>query len=415
MANRQYVGARYVPKFADPVEWNKALSYEALTIVTHLGNSFTSKKPVPADVDIGNSEYWVNTGNYNEQIATYQQQVTTLANTVQNLSNKVGHDTTINVDDMAGDNFTQKLKAAISTCSVHGAIYIPWTGEARTLTEGVLIDKPLNIISNYAGYFNGYPSLATPLIEFTGTGYAFTIKSMGFHAENITIKCNGSNSGIQTVYDPDGGYGLVFEHYYCNCMIYNGSYGFNFQNMFKSVVINCVARSCKTGINASKQTSTTYVSCWAADCSEYGWRIDDTVYSSLINCACDGLKGGKYAYEITDCRGLTLTGCACETGNGSVHVSGLSTRGIHIDSFYDTSMDTDKTTEALIYIEAGYVTVTSYSTNTVLRDGLSHVKYTGGAVSLVNVNYKINSSAADIYAGLYTNNPVYGTELKQPI
>lgn len=68
MANRQYVGARYVPKFADPVEWNSALSYEALTIVTHLGNSFTSKKPVPAGVDIGNTEYWVNTGNYNEQL-----------------------------------------------------------------------------------------------------------------------------------------------------------------------------------------------------------------------------------------------------------------------------------------------------------------------------------------------------------
>ena len=55
MANRQYVGARYVPKFADPVEWNGALSYEALTIVTHLGHSFTSKKPVPAGFDIGHT------------------------------------------------------------------------------------------------------------------------------------------------------------------------------------------------------------------------------------------------------------------------------------------------------------------------------------------------------------------------
>lgn len=75
MANRQYVGARYVPKFADPVEWNSALSYEALTIVTHLGNSFTSKKPVPAGVDIGNTEYWVNTGNYNEQVEELRQEV----------------------------------------------------------------------------------------------------------------------------------------------------------------------------------------------------------------------------------------------------------------------------------------------------------------------------------------------------
>ena len=89
MANRQYVGARYVPKFATPVEWNNTLSYEALTIVTHLGNSFTSKKPVPAGVDIGNTEYWVNTGNYNEQVATYQQQVTTYQQQVTALNERV--------------------------------------------------------------------------------------------------------------------------------------------------------------------------------------------------------------------------------------------------------------------------------------------------------------------------------------
>lgn len=85
MANRQYVGARYVPKFADPVEWDNIRQYEALTIVTHLGNSFTSKKPVPAGVDIANGEYWVNTGNYNEQVATYQQQVTALSERVAGL------------------------------------------------------------------------------------------------------------------------------------------------------------------------------------------------------------------------------------------------------------------------------------------------------------------------------------------
>ena len=50
MATRQYIGARYVPKFATPTEWNNSLSYEGLTIVTHLGNSFTSKKPVPAGI-----------------------------------------------------------------------------------------------------------------------------------------------------------------------------------------------------------------------------------------------------------------------------------------------------------------------------------------------------------------------------
>lgn len=75
MATRQYIGARYVPTFADPIEWNKERSYEALTIVTYLSNSYTSKKPVPIGVDITNKEYWVVTGNYNSQVELYRQSV----------------------------------------------------------------------------------------------------------------------------------------------------------------------------------------------------------------------------------------------------------------------------------------------------------------------------------------------------
>lgn len=72
LINRQYVGARYVPKIMG--EWNKALQYEALSIVTHLGNSFTSKVPVPANIDITNTDYWVNTGNYNAQVEAYRKE-----------------------------------------------------------------------------------------------------------------------------------------------------------------------------------------------------------------------------------------------------------------------------------------------------------------------------------------------------
>jgi hypothetical protein len=73
LINRQYVGARYVPKIVG--EWNKALQYEALSVVTYMGNSFTSKVPVPANVDITNGDYWVNTGNYNAQVTEYKVKV----------------------------------------------------------------------------------------------------------------------------------------------------------------------------------------------------------------------------------------------------------------------------------------------------------------------------------------------------
>lgn len=69
LINRQYVGARYVPKIVG--EWNKSLKYEALSIVTYKGNSFTSKIPVPSGVDINDKNYWINTGNYNAQIENF--------------------------------------------------------------------------------------------------------------------------------------------------------------------------------------------------------------------------------------------------------------------------------------------------------------------------------------------------------
>ena len=72
---RQYVGARYVPVFADPLEWSSTRGYEPLTVVLHEGNSYTSRQSVPVGIDIGNATYWAETGNYNAQIEAYRQEV----------------------------------------------------------------------------------------------------------------------------------------------------------------------------------------------------------------------------------------------------------------------------------------------------------------------------------------------------
>lgn len=72
---RQYVGARYVPVFADPLEWSDTIGYGPLTVVLHEGNSYTSRQSVPVGIDIGNTTYWAETGNYNAQIEAYRQEV----------------------------------------------------------------------------------------------------------------------------------------------------------------------------------------------------------------------------------------------------------------------------------------------------------------------------------------------------
>lgn len=110
LINRQYVGARYVPKVMG--EWNKALQYEALSIVTYSGNSFTSKVPVPANIDISNKNYWVNTGNYNAQVEAYRQETAQLNNDLNNEIINRKNDTKDNIlwiGDSYSVNYNHKL------------------------------------------------------------------------------------------------------------------------------------------------------------------------------------------------------------------------------------------------------------------------------------------------------------------
>lgn len=74
MAVSQYIGSRYVPLFADPIEWSSQNTYEPLTIVLYEGNSFTSKQAVPKGIDISNEDFWALTGNYDAQIELYRRE-----------------------------------------------------------------------------------------------------------------------------------------------------------------------------------------------------------------------------------------------------------------------------------------------------------------------------------------------------
>lgn len=81
---KQYIGARYVPKFYENPsggsEWTANTAYEPLTIVTYGSNSYTSKSDVPASIGNPNENpsYWASTGNYNAQVEEYRQQTIAL-------------------------------------------------------------------------------------------------------------------------------------------------------------------------------------------------------------------------------------------------------------------------------------------------------------------------------------------------
>ena len=83
-----YIGARYVPIFADPVEWDNEREYEPLTIVVHNGDMYTSKCYVPKGAALpeypeNQTKYWVRTADYNYQFADLKKTVNDLSRLVE--------------------------------------------------------------------------------------------------------------------------------------------------------------------------------------------------------------------------------------------------------------------------------------------------------------------------------------------
>lgn len=97
----KYIGARYVPVFADPIEWDNTRTYEPLTIVTRQGASYTSKQAVPVGIEITDSAYWVATGNYNAQVDAYRQEVQTFDNRIAMNKNNIAQEA---ADRISEDN-----------------------------------------------------------------------------------------------------------------------------------------------------------------------------------------------------------------------------------------------------------------------------------------------------------------------
>lgn len=98
---RQYVGARYVPLFADPLEWSDTIGYGPLTVVLHEGNSYTSRQSVPVGIDINNTAYWAETGNYNAQIEAYRQEVLAFEGRITANANAIAAETQARESEVA--------------------------------------------------------------------------------------------------------------------------------------------------------------------------------------------------------------------------------------------------------------------------------------------------------------------------
>ena len=85
---RQYIGARYVPKFDGTYDPSK--KYEALTIVDDgLGSSYTSKQPVPPGTPLNNTTYWALTGSLSGAITSLQNRMSAAENNIDAMERNI--------------------------------------------------------------------------------------------------------------------------------------------------------------------------------------------------------------------------------------------------------------------------------------------------------------------------------------
>lgn len=73
MAIKTYIGARYAPKFMGA--WDKGSEYAALSVVYANEQSYVSRKTVPANTEITNTEFWIKSADWNAQVTQYNQNV----------------------------------------------------------------------------------------------------------------------------------------------------------------------------------------------------------------------------------------------------------------------------------------------------------------------------------------------------
>lgn len=221
MATLQYIGARYVPTFylnsLGTPEWEAGVAYEPLTIVTYNNNSYTSRKPVPADVGnpSANSEYWAQTGVYNAQIGQLQSDVAELQESVDDLE-KMAFYYTPEMFGAKGDGVTddtQAFKDMFDAVSDNDTIVC--SGK-YVITDQIEITQSFLKISGGFTRSEYNPvwhfvrtNPQTPDIYLTGAGVGFSniiFQGGGVSNSETLFECNaaGNNGNMDTIFDSCG-------------------------------------------------------------------------------------------------------------------------------------------------------------------------------------------------------------------
>ena len=198
---RQYIGARYVPKFMGTYDATQA--YEALSVVDNgMGTDYISKIPTPAGTPLTNTTYWATYGAYSGAILNLQDQINdmndgTVPGSLQSQINNIE-----NVDLPAIDTQIQALSSAIGIIngnfifigdSYNNPQYSDWGNYAATelgLTS-----------SDYASIYVDGGSISGGQFDTLISTYAAGLTQAEKEAITHIVCCGGINDTVVSAND----------------------------------------------------------------------------------------------------------------------------------------------------------------------------------------------------------------------
>lgn len=189
----QYIGARYVPIFGrkgeTSIEWDNTAPYEPLTIVLYQGNSYTSRQYVPTGIEITNTDFWANTGNYNAQIEQYRQETNELLNRVETIDNNTTFNSSLlaamGVENIESAEQFNELPQKISNIKIINVL------DCGAVADGITDDTDA---------FKAAIDKASNAVVYIPKG-TYNVKANQLYADNIRIIGSGPNSVIKNTQD----------------------------------------------------------------------------------------------------------------------------------------------------------------------------------------------------------------------
>nr|DAL84351.1 MAG TPA: lipolytic protein [Caudoviricetes sp.] len=174
-----YKGLKAVLSFADPIQWNRASSYDALTVAwddaTHA--SYASKRPVPQNIELTNEFYWFRTADLDAQVEMYRQEVQEFDGRITANAQAISAETT------RAENEENKLSGKIDEIKAMKNLIVfgdSWSDQTDT---GVDVRWPPKLASY----------LGMNLVNKAQSGCSFTASSFNFY--------NQINDYLKTIED----------------------------------------------------------------------------------------------------------------------------------------------------------------------------------------------------------------------